>query len=248
MPPAQANQPEHFPGQHPPQEQDGRARSVRARKSPKASRRSGRRPACGLRPPLFRHASPEALPHGAYATASRRSCRKRSAFAFSAAFASRRAASPSAPRRLGLRQHLLERLDEALRVGAKSLMRQPDGVASGERLQALGQLRRARHLRIVHENRNHPLLLRQRRLDLDADEVLRIVETPLARISSAAPSQFLPITAISTSQRATCFVQHLHEVEPRRELPTSMNSRSGGNACSSRLYRAWVKPDRHPWR
>jgi hypothetical protein len=84
------------------------------------------------------------------------------------------------------------------------------------------------------------LLLHERRLDLDAHEVLRIVEAPLARLVGGKP--VLADAAISTSQRAIWSFSTCTKSSPGAILSTSMNRLSDGKACSSRLYKACVKP------
>jgi hypothetical protein len=121
------------------------------------------------------------------------------------------------PRCLQLGEHAFERLDEALRVGAKALMREPDGIAAREGFEAFGQFRRARHRRVVHQHRNDALFLLQRRLDLDAHEVFRTVEPPRACLVGGVE----PVLADHRDQHVAArdlVVQHLHEVEARRDI------------------------------
>jgi hypothetical protein len=93
--PAQANQPEHFPGQHPSHEQDGHDGDGDGHEISDGN-------------PAIQFAKPRDVSLGCISSsaargfasgrlrASSRSCRRRPASAFSFAFASSRAASPSA--------------------------------------------------------------------------------------------------------------------------------------------------------
>jgi hypothetical protein len=119
-------------------------------------------------------------------------------------------------RGVGFDQYLFERLDEALRVGAEAFMREPDGVAARETLQALRQIRRARHLGVVDQDRDYALLLLKRRLDLDAHEVFRIVEAPPARLVGGEPA----LADHRDQHVAACdlVAQHLHEVVAGRDI------------------------------
>src|SRR5262249_30318280 len=119
--------------------------------------------------------------------------------------------------RIGLFEYPLQRLDEALRIGAETFMRQPHGVPPGQRSDRFRQLLRARHVRVTHEHWNHPLVLLQGRFNLDADEILGIIKTAGALLVTSVNPAF----ADHGEQRIAppdLLFQHPDEVETRRDV------------------------------
>jgi hypothetical protein len=114
--------------------------------------------------------------------------------------------------RLGKRT--LEGLNEPLRVRLETLLRQPDRISARERLQGFRQRVCARHLGLVHQHRNDVFAESQRRFDLDANEILWILQAP--------PPCFVfhgqPIVADQHQHRiasADLLLDHPHKILPR---------------------------------
>ena len=83
---------------------------------------------------------------------------------------------------------LRERFREPLGVGVETAVRNLDGLPPGELLQAIRQVSGLRHCRAVDQDRNDGNIAFERRLDLDADEVARIVEAaPVLTVGARNP-------------------------------------------------------------
>jgi len=96
-------------------------------------------------------------------------------------------------------------------------MRQPHRVAPGQRPQRFRQLLLVRHRRIADQHGDYPLALVQRRGDLDADEIIGIVEPPCAgRVARVDPT--LADDGEHDIALGDAFVEHAHEVEARRDI------------------------------
>jgi hypothetical protein len=80
------------------------------------------------------------------------------------------------PQGLSLVERLLERFDQAVRIGSEPFVRQAHGVASRKRPDRFGQVLQPRYPRLSHQHRDHPLILLQGRLDLDTHEIIGIVD------------------------------------------------------------------------
>src|SRR5262249_27343516 len=71
-----------------------------------------------------------------------------------------------------------EFVNERLGLWAKAFIREAYGIQHSERLESAGKFLTARHRGILDQNGNYELALPQCRLDLDADEVTRIIQPP----------------------------------------------------------------------
>ena len=80
-----------------------------------------------------------------------------------------------ASRFLHFGQRVFKRLDQPLRVSLEALLRHPYRVSPRQRLQRLRQRGGARHLGLLHEHRDDALPEPQPRLDLDPNEILRVL-------------------------------------------------------------------------
>jgi hypothetical protein len=122
---------------------------------------------------------------------------------------------------------VFERLDQPLRVGLESLLREPDRISPRERLERLRQRLGARHFGLLHQNRNDPLAESERRFDLDADKILRIFET--------RPACFIchsePIGTYQHEHRVTCadlLLDHPNKVQPRPDAALDIHKQALG--------------------
>ena len=120
---------------------------------------------------------------------------------------------------------VFERLDQPLRVGLESLLREPDRISPRERLEWLRQRLGARHFGLLHQHRNDPLAESERRFDLDADKILRIFETrPACFICHSEP--------IGTDQHehrvAAPRLDHPHKVLPRPDAALDIHEQAFG--------------------
>jgi hypothetical protein len=118
---------------------------------------------------------------------------------------------------LNLRKCALQRFDQALHIGAESLVGQTHGVAPGQRLKRRWQLVGSRHHRVTDQHRNHPFALRKRRLDFNAHEIVGILEPPfsgaIARIDPALADHRQKNVAFTDA-----LVQHADEIETRCDI------------------------------
>ena len=149
---------------------------------------------------------------------------------------------------LHLVERLLQRFDQALRIGAKPLVGQPHSIAPRERPDLSRQLVRPRHTRFLHQHRDDALALLERRFDLDADEVVRVVEPP--RIRTVAGID--PVLADHREEHVALgnlLFQNANEIEPWRDVVhASINSCSGANASCSLSNSRLVLPGSSPRR
>ena len=93
-------------------------------------------------------------------------------------------------------------------------MRQPHRVTAGKRLQALGQIPRAGHFGVVHEHRNDALAQPQSRFDLDAHEIVLVVE-PAASHFILGVKPIRPNHHEEDVALIDLILQHAHEIQPR---------------------------------
>ena len=111
---------------------------------------------------------------------------------------------------------LREDVREPLRVGIEAGQRNLDGLPAGEFLQAVRKLAGLRHRRPVDKDRNDRNVALQRRLDFDADEVVRVVEATTVLTVGARD----PVLADDGQERvalADPVGKHVDEITPGRD-------------------------------
>jgi len=82
-----------------------------------------------------------------------------------------------------------QRSDQQLDVGVPARMGQLDAVAKREVLQVVGQVLGTRHRRLLHEHRNDGDVALERACRLESDEIIGVVQAPLAfSVGGAQPA------------------------------------------------------------